>query len=339
MSTTDIITNNYDYDCDHDDNNGIGHVPGSFCTSTFNCGFSAGDFVDITPTRRTKTDKVVDRDADDDDNENEVDGDGKEKSPELFSCPTEGCIKNYHRYSSLESHLEYGVCKLQLERQSLLDKAKAVYVEKLLHRAGEQPVMKSSDTLLDNRNDMLPQGWALRTTKSSKPFNKRQKSYLNEKFNIGNETGHKLDPVTVSQDMRFAKDQDGNRRFTLNEFLTPHPPQQIQSYFSRKASKQKKGQVQPVDRPEDRVAAEDQEAYSNTRCTIVKECQLIHPIVYDSYNLCNLVAKKSLKKFSASLLRVICEHFHIDVSVITAHLQAPYIALINDIVQSCSCSS
>ena len=310
-------------------------VPDSFCTSTFNCGFSAGDFMDITPTRRTNTDKVVDRDADDDD-ENEADGDGKEKSPKLFSCPAEGCIKNYHRYSSLETHLEYGVCKLQLERQSLLDKAKAMYVEKLLHGAGEQPVMKSSDTLLVNRYDMLPQGWALRTTKSSKRFNERQKSYLNEKFNIGNETGHKLDPVTVSQDMRFAKDQDGNRRFTLNEFLTP---QQIQSYFSRKASKQKKGQVQPVDRPEDRVAAEDQEAYSNTRCTVIKECQLIHPIVYDSYNLCNLVSKKSLKKFSVSLLRVICEHYYINVSAITAHLKAPYIALINDMVQSCSCSS
>jgi hypothetical protein len=106
-------------------------VPDSFCTSTFNCGFSAGDFVDITPTRRTNTDKVVDREADDDD-ENETDGDGKEKSPKLFSCPAEGCIKNYHRYSSLETHLEYGVCKLQLERQSLLDKAKAMYVEKLL---------------------------------------------------------------------------------------------------------------------------------------------------------------------------------------------------------------
>ena len=134
--------------------------------------------MDITPTRRTNMDKVVDRDADDDD-ENEADGDRKEKSPKLFSCPAEGCIKNYHRYSSLETHLEYGVCKLQLERQSLLDKAKAMYVEKLLHGAGEQPVMKSSDTLLVNRYDMLPQGWALRTTKSSKRFNERQKSYLN----------------------------------------------------------------------------------------------------------------------------------------------------------------
>ncbi len=79
--------------------------------------------------------------------------------------------------------------------------------------------------------------------------------------------------------------------------------------------------------------------YSDTQFPALKECQLTHPIVYDSYNLCNLVAKNSLKEFSVSLLRVICEHFHIDVSAITAHLKAPYIALINDMVQSCSCSS
>ena len=73
-----------------------------------------------------------------------------------------------------------------------------------------------------------------------------------------------------------------------------------------------------MDRFEDRVAAEDEKAYSNTRCNVINECQLMHPIVYDSYNLCNLVAKNNLKKFSVSLLRVICEHFHIDVSAITA---------------------
>ena len=194
--------------------------------------------MDITPTRRTNIDKVVDRDADDDD-ENEVDGDGKEKSPKLFSCPAEGCTKNYHRYSSIETHLEYGVCKLKLERQSLLDKAKAMYEENLLHGAREQPVMKSSDTRLVNRDGKLPLGWTLRTTKSSKRFNERQKSYLNEKFNIGNETGHKLDPETVSQDMCFSRDSESRhvsliwtitwyekhlgqffRRFILNEFLT-----------------------------------------------------------------------------------------------------------------------
>ena len=216
--------------------------------------------MDIIPTRHPNTDKAVDGDSDDDD-EDEVEEDRTEKSPKLFTCPTEGCIKNYHRYSSLETHLEYGVCKLLPERQGLLDKAKVMYVEKLLHGGGEQPVMRSSDIPFGNNDDMLLQGWALRTTKSSKRFNERQKSYLDEKFNIGMETGHKLDPVRVSQDMRFAKDQDGNRRFTLSEFLAP---QEIQSYFSRRASKQKKGQIQPVDRPEDRVAAEDQAAYSDT---------------------------------------------------------------------------
>ena len=175
--------------------------------------------MDIIPTRHPNTNKAVHRDSDDED-ENEVGEDRTEKSPKLFICPTEGCIKNYQYY--------HGVCKLQPERQGLLDKAKVIYVEKLLHGDGEQPVMRSSDIPLGTNDDMLLQGWALRTTKSSKRFNERQKSYLDEKFYIGMETGHKLDPVRVSQDIRFAKDQDGNRRFTLSEFLTP---QQIQSQW------------------------------------------------------------------------------------------------------------
>ena len=64
-------------------------VPSSFCTSTFNCEFSVGDFVDITPTTSPTTDKAVDKDADDDD-ENEVDEDGKEKSPKLLAVPLKG---------------------------------------------------------------------------------------------------------------------------------------------------------------------------------------------------------------------------------------------------------
>ena len=61
---------------------------------------------------------------------------------------------------------------------------------------------------------------------------KLKKKYLDEKFNIGQQTGQKLDPVT--RDMRYAKNADGNRLFTRSEFLTT---QQVQSYFSRQAGK------------------------------------------------------------------------------------------------------
>jgi hypothetical protein len=178
----------------------------------------------------------------------------------------------------------------------------------------------------------LSQGWALRVTKTATRFNDQQKSYLNEKFAIGKETGHKLDAATVSQDMRYAKDENGNRRFVLSEFLTP---QQVQSYFSRRASKLKKSHEET---PEDRAAAEDQAAYSNTRSTIIEECQLEHPIVYDSFNLCSLNESNKFKKLSVSLLRTICEHFDLDISAIKSHRKAPYIELISNMVKSCTCS-
>lgn len=142
------------------------------------------------------------------------------ESSKLFTCHVEGCIKNYHRYQFLENHLEFGTCKLRLERESLLHKAKIMYTEKLLHGAGIQPVMESS-AIPVNTEDMLPRGWELKTTKANTRFNDQQKSYLNDKFEIGKETGHKLNPATVSRDIRYARDQNGNRRFALSEFLTP----------------------------------------------------------------------------------------------------------------------
>jgi hypothetical protein len=229
--------------------------------------------------------------------------------------------------------LQYGKCKLKIERESLLDKAKIKYTDKLLHGSGEQPVMASS-SIPATTKDISPKGWALKKTKSNTRFNDQAKSYLNEKFEIGKQSGHKLDPATVSRDMRYAKDQHCNRRFSLSEFLTP---QQVQSYFSRRASKQKNRQEKIPEA--DRAAAEDQTAYSNTRSTTLEECQLVHPIVLDSYNLCNLTATNGLTKMSVSLLRMICEHFDIDISGISCHRKAPYIDLIRNMVNSCSCSA
>jgi hypothetical protein len=77
-------------------------------------------------------------------------------------------------------------------------------------------------------------GWALKAGKQAKRFSEKQKMYLDQKVNIQQETEHKLDGVTVPQDMRYAKDDNGYRLFDASEFLTAL---QISSYFSRMASK------------------------------------------------------------------------------------------------------
>jgi hypothetical protein len=85
------------------------------------------------------------------------------------------------------------------------------------------------------------------------------------------------------------------------------------------------------------VAAEDATTYSTAREKIIQECQLTHPIMYDTYDVCKLYAEKRLSKLSVALLRYICIFFNMDVEGLSHHRKAPFISLINDLVQSCTC--
>ena len=131
--------------------------------------------------------------------------------------------------------------------------------------------------------------------------------------------------------MRYARDEGGNRRFTIDEFLTP---QQVTSFFSRMASKLKNKHEEIL--KEDTTAAEDQAAYSSTRTNILENCQLIHPIVYDSFNLCSLNASNGFKRLSVNMLRMMCEYFDLDIANIPRSRKAPYMQLLSNLVQTCS---
>ena len=45
----------------------------------------------------------------------------------LFSCPKEGCVQVYERYSNLEKHMSFGKCEMILKKETSLDKAKITY--------------------------------------------------------------------------------------------------------------------------------------------------------------------------------------------------------------------
>ena len=69
----------------------------------------------------------------------------------LFTCPFEGCVKLFQRYSSLENHLQY-------EYECLFDMARIIYKDKLLHGSDIQPVPVSS-TIPASAEEIQPQGW------------------------------------------------------------------------------------------------------------------------------------------------------------------------------------
>lgn len=208
-----------------------------------------------------------------------------------------------------------------------------LYAEKLQEGSSAQPFIAGSE-LSEQSVQALPQGWALRSTKKAARFSAKQKAYLDKKFKIGEQTGFKADPAQVAQDMRHAKHEDGSRRFTVDEFPAP---QKIKFYFSRMAAKLRQGSLEVADKWDTRAVVE-QDAYSSTRAHILEECQLIHPITYDTYNLCELYARNKLTKLSVPILRIICSHFEMEIDNLPLRLKKPYVKLIEELVSSCSCT-
>ena len=135
--------------------------------------------------------------------------------------------------------------------------------------------------------------------------------------------------------MHHTKNVEGTRRFTVEEFLTP---QQIQSYFSRTVKKIKNSSTQPNLDQYDFTAAEKETAYHCFQEMVLRECQLVHPIIYDNHNVCQLFSTGKLKKLTIPVLRLMCEYFHVDVENVTAKRKLPYITCLCNLVNSCSCS-
>ena len=118
---------------------------------------------------------------------------------------------------------------------------------------------------------------------------------------------------------------------------------QIQSYFSRKASKLRNAHSddeqsdQEEDVIEDVMAAEDEAAHENVRTAVLEEVALRHPIVFDTFNLCDMYGSGKLRKLRVSMLRSICEYFDIEVRNIKQTRKVPYLSLLGELLETCDC--
>ncbi|XP_078696170.1 uncharacterized protein LOC144924634 [Branchiostoma floridae x Branchiostoma belcheri] len=270
-----------------------------------------------------------------------------QSSEKLFCCPEEGCIKSYQRFSSLQKHLDIGVHVRMIERETLMDRAILGYAEKV--DTGDSSVPQLIDdeaTITDEAGHCpLPMGWALKGAKKTRArFSDKQRKYLEDKFDIGQTTGRKCDPSQVAKDMRRAKNTSGRRLFEVSEFLTST---QISSFFSRLAARRKcqgipeesleVGGEGEEEYEEDLLSAEMQLVHESLHSTVVKDVGLTHPILFDTYNLCELYSKHKLSTLGLQLLREICDSFGVDTENITIRRKAPYISKLEELVEACSC--
>ena len=88
----------------------------------------------------------------------------------------------------------------------------------------------------------LKKGWALKTKKRAR-FSNKQRQYLTEQFQKGEESGRKCNPQEVSKSLGLGRDQGGARIFHPDEVLTA---QQITSFFGRLAAKKQLQETTPT---------------------------------------------------------------------------------------------
>ena len=182
----------------------------------------------------------------------------------LFSCPNVGCIKVYQRHCALENHLFYGKCEYLPVREILMDKAKVLYHDKLVREASALPFVKGVSHHCATKTEAPPQGWALRSRKKSTRFSEAQRCRIQR---------------DVARDIRYARNQQGAKLVTVDEFLTA---QQIQSYFLRRASKLRHSHSDDPESEQDEdvfLAAEEELAHQNVCTVVLNEVALKHPVV------------------------------------------------------------
>ncbi|KAK2564634.1 hypothetical protein P5673_012106 [Acropora cervicornis] len=257
----------------------------------------------------------------------------------LFTCIEEGCVKSFQRFSSLQNHLDVGKHNYVLERETFLDKAMVQYAEKLGQGASslERPLFECASKAPSVVTPIL-QGWALKCAATTRRrLTKEQKNFLTDLFLIGERTGRKSNPEEVSKSMRKARRPEGTLLFQAEDYLSS---KQIASFFSRLSKKSVLNAPDILSEEEedgniDEAAAEND--YQLMREEAFGSISIQHPIMYDTFNICEMASALTLSKFSISMLQEICEQYELDTSGIRVKRKKPYIEVLTDFVKLCSC--
>ena len=123
-----------------------------------------------------------------------------------FSCPEDGCVKMYQRFSFFQHHPNLGKHERALENETLLDRAVLVQADRLQEQFCDIPQIQVRKRQKLSSHPCLPMGWALKSIHVRRTrYTEKQKDYLTNKFRIGETTGQKADAASVTKSMMTAR--------------------------------------------------------------------------------------------------------------------------------------
>jgi len=84
-------------------------------------------------------------------------------------------------------------------------------------------------------------------------------------------------------------------------------------------------------------ASGEETNFSSARDVAATASQIQHSITYDQFDLCLMTKGDTLKKLKLPTLQRVCEGLGLDVPQPLVRRRAPYMELLKDITQNCSC--
>ena len=121
--------------------------------------------------------------------------------------------------------------------------------------------------------------------------------------------------------MRKARNADGSRKFHASSFLTS---QQVTSFFSRLAAAKRVATAQDEENEyQEEMERIQEQNIQDLSDEVRSEMSIQHPIMYDTHNICEMVADTELTKFSVQMLQSICSLYQLDIESISAKRSSP----------------
>ena len=164
-----------------------------------------------------------------------------------FPCTNESCILTFQSFAKLERHLNFGHHRYKERNSTQL----AMVADKWVKRFEGTVEQRSSnaDKINEGRqleSNLLKMGWAI-PERVQRRLTAAQKEFLNKLLDDGEKSGNKVSAEKAKQKMR--------KQFDPEDYL---PVSTIKSYFSRRASKKKKGEIVDDDVSEDEDEVESE---------------------------------------------------------------------------------
>ena len=120
---------------------------------------------------------------------------------------------------------------------------------------------------------------------------------------------------------------------------TSASPPQIAGFFSRLSAKETYSVEQSSEDEEpERNELITEKAIEETSNEVTKALALQHPIMYETYNICEIVGQNRLATFSIRTLQNICAALELDVASMTTTRQ-PCMEIIEGVLARCGCET